>query len=130
MLRVPILCLAVCALMFASLPAFSASADPARGEAIYDRCMACHALAYNRTGPKHCGLFGRRAGSLPDFSYSDAMRHSGITWDAATLDRFLSNPPQAVPGTNMGYAGVTDAQERADLIAWLKQATSSATNCP
>ena len=103
--------------------------DPAKGEAIYGRCLACHALDRNRTGPKHCGLFGRRAGSVPDFNYSPAMRRSKIVWNEKTLDRFLANPLKAVPGTAMSYAGVTDSQERADLIAWLKEANASPAQC-
>jgi cytochrome c len=99
--------------------------DPAAGKAVYDRCLACHALAYDRTGPRHCGLFGRRAGSVKDFAYSEAMKRSGIVWNGKTLDRFLANPLAAVPGTAMGYAGVTDARERANLIAWLRQANDS-----
>jgi len=101
-----------------------------RGEEIYARCLACHALAYNRTGPRHCGLFGRRAGSLPDYEYSDAMRKSGIVWDAATLDRFLAAPTRVVPGTTMGYAGIPDPAERAALIEWLREASRSGMACP
>jgi cytochrome c len=101
------------------------AADTNAGEAIYSRCLACHALAYDRTGPRHCGLFGRRAGSLKGFAYSDAMRHSNIVWNEKTLDRFLANPMKAVPGTAMGYAGVVDRKERADLIAYLKRANRS-----
>ena len=100
--------------------------DPAAGKAIYSRCLACHALAYDRTGPRHCGLFGRRAGSVKGFSYSEAMKRSKIVWNEKTLDRFLANPLKAVPGTAMGYAGVTDKKERADLIAYLKAANASA----
>jgi cytochrome c len=96
--------------------------DPARGEEIYARCGACHALETDRTGPRHCGLFGRRAGSVKGFAYSDAMKRSGIVWDARTLDWFLASPTRAVPGTAMGYAGIDDAQERADLIAYLRAA--------
>ena len=102
-----------------------AAGDARSGEAIYSRCLACHALAYDRTGPRHCGLFGRRAGSVAAFEYSAAMRRSKIVWSEKTLDRFLANPLNAVPGTSMGYAGVTDRQERADLIAYLKQAGAS-----
>uniref|UniRef100_A0ABX1PQH3 C-type cytochrome n=1 Tax=Aromatoleum anaerobium TaxID=182180 RepID=A0ABX1PQH3_9RHOO len=101
-----------------------------RGEEIYARCLACHALAYHRTGPRHCGLFGRRAGSLPDYEYSDAMRKSGIVWDAATLDRFLAAPTRVVPGTTMGYAGIPDPAERAALIEWLREASRSGMACP
>jgi len=94
--------------------------DPRRGEEIYARCGACHALETNRTGPRHCGLFGRRAGTEPGFAYSEAMKRSGIVWYERTLDRFLANPMGTVPGTAMGYAGIDDAQERADLIAYLR----------
>jgi cytochrome c len=99
--------------------------DAARGEAIYARCGACHALESNRTGPRHCGLFGRRAGAVAGFEYSNAMKRSGIVWNAQTLDRFLADPLRAVPGTTMTYAGVTDPQERADLIAYLRVATTT-----
>ena len=98
----------------------AAAGDASAGEAIYSRCSACHALAYDRTGPRHCGLFGRRAGAVPGFEYSDAMKRSNIVWNERTLDRFLANPLAAVPGTSMGYAGVTNRRERADLIAYLE----------
>ncbi|WP_296646238.1 c-type cytochrome [Thiobacillus sp. 63-78] len=99
--------------------------DPKAGEAVYARCFACHALTYNRTGPKHCGLLGRRAGSVPGFQYSVAMKRANWIWDKKMLDRFLANPMKVVPGTTMGYAGVKDRKERADLIAYLEQAGKS-----
>jgi cytochrome c len=103
--------------------------DAARGEEIYARCAACHALQYDRVGPRHCGLVGRRAGSVPDFDYSPAMKQSGIVWTAKTLDRFLAAPLKVVPGTTMTYAGVPDAKERADLIAYLRERTSTSPEC-
>jgi len=115
-------------LLLSALPAAAAAAggpaagDPGRGAAVYERCQACHSLERNRTGPKHCGLLGRKAGGVADFSYSKALKDSGIVWDAASLDRFLENPFKAVPGTRMGYAGVKDPQERADLVAFLAAA--------
>jgi len=115
-------------LLLSVLPAAAAAAgdpaagDPGRGAAVYERCQACHSLERNRTGPKHCGLLGRKAGGVADFSYSKALKDSGIVWDAASLDRFLENPFKAVPGTRMGYAGVKDPQERADLVAFLAAA--------
>jgi cytochrome c len=115
----------VLALAIGPAAAAAPAADVKLGEAVYARCLACHALAYDRTGPRHCGLFGRRAGSVPGFAYSDAMKRSHIVWNAKTLDRFLANPTQAVPGTSMGYAGVTDRAERAALIAYLKQANNT-----
>jgi cytochrome c len=100
--------------------------DPARGEKVYSRCFACHAIDRDRTGPRHAGLFGRTAGSVPGFPYSPAMKKAGangLVWNDETLDKFLQNPTKFVPGTRMGYAGVKDDQERADLLAYLKQAT-------
>ncbi|MEO8280586.1 MAG: c-type cytochrome [Ideonella sp.] len=127
--------------LIALQPAWAALAQPApgkvpgaaalqRGEQIYTRCAACHAIESNRTGPQHCGLFGRRAGTAPGFdTYSKAMRDSKIVWNERTLDVFLQAPTQAVPGTAMGYAGVKDAGERADLIAWLRQASRPGKGC-
>jgi cytochrome c len=101
-----------------------------RGQEVYARCAACHSVEGNRTGPQHCGLFGRRAGAAPGFRmYSKALRETGIVWDARTLDRFLQDPMQAVPGTAMGYAGVKDPQERSALIAWLHEATVPGKSC-
>jgi cytochrome c len=107
-------------------PSFTwAAGDAKRGEAIYSRCLACHAVEYDRTGPRHCGLIGRRAGTVPGFAYSDAMKRSGITWNAKTLDRFIADPLHVVPGTAMGYDGVKDPKERADLIAYLVSVSPS-----
>ncbi len=101
-----------------------------RGAQIYARCAACHAVETNRTGPQHCGLFGRHAGTAPGYdAYSKAMRDSKIVWDARSLNVFLQAPTQVVPGTSMGYAGIKDPQERADLIAWLHQATQAGKSC-
>jgi cytochrome c len=120
--------LAVGALLIAGAGSSSAESlrgDPARGEKIYDRCMACHSLDRDRTGPRHAGVVGRRVGSVPGFSYSSAMQKAGkagMVWDEATLDKFLENPTKFMPGTRMTYAGIKSAQERADVIAYLKQA--------
>lgn len=103
-----------------------ATPDAVRGEALYARCQACHALAYDRVGPRHCGLLGRQAGSVPGFGYSPAMKASKIVWNAATLDRFLAGPLKLVPGSTMTYDGIADPNERADLIAYLKHANASA----
>ena len=102
-----------------------AAGDPAAGAAIYERCGACHSLAQDRAGPRHCGLFGRRAGSIPDFPYSAAMKRSKVVWSEATLDRFLADPGAVIPGTAMAPFGVSAAAERADLIAYLQQANRS-----
>jgi len=105
-----------------------AAPDAARGQQLYARCAACHALTFDRVGPRHCGLLGRRAGSVPGFDYSPAMKKSNIVWSAKTLDQFLTKPLAMVPGSSMTYAGVSEAGDRADLIAYLKSA-SSGTVC-
>ena len=97
----------------------AAAGDAKRGEELHARCAACHALAFDRVGPRHCGLLGRRAGSVQGFEYSAAIKKSGIIWNAKTLDRFIADPPKSLPGTTMTYAGVKDPAERADLIAYL-----------
>ena len=113
---------------FALCAAVSAEAAPdaTRGEQIYARCLACHALTFDRVGPRHCGLLGRRAGSVPGFDYSQAMKNSNITWNAKTLDRFLMNPLDVVRGTTMTYDGVKNLKDRTDLIAYLQRANESA----
>lgn len=119
-------------LMLASALAWGAAAsagaapDALHGEQVYNRCLACHALASDRVGPRHCGLLGRHAGSVPGFAYSQAMKNSKLVWDEKTLDIFLAKPLKAVPGTSMTYDGVPDAKDRGDLIAYLKQAGHSA----
>ena len=88
-------------------------------------CRTCHTLEEgdNRLGPHLHGLLGRKAGSLPGYSYSSAMAGSGIVWDDATLDRFIEDPEAVVPGHNMKpYTGLASPEERARLIAFLKQA--------
>lgn len=104
----------------AVLVAALALGDAKAGEAVYSRCLGCHAIEYHRTGPKHCGLLGRPAGSAPGYEYSAAMKGAKLVWDEKTLDRFLADPLKTVPGTTMTYAGVPDARDRADLIAYLK----------
>ena len=117
---------AVLLLLTPRSPVLAADGDPTRGEQIYHRCQGCHSIDANRVGPRHAGLFGRHAGSLEDYNYSDAMRASGVVWDENTLDQFLTAPRKFIPGTKMPFAGIPDAQERADLIAYLKKASAVA----
>ena len=105
----------------------AAAGDAKSGEALYERCAACHSLERDRAGPRHCGLFGRRAGSVRDFPYTAGMKRSKIVWNADSLDRFLADPEAVVPGTAMGLARVASAAERADLIAYLEAAGKSRT---
>jgi cytochrome c len=95
------------------------------------RCTGCHAVACNKTGPKLQGLFARAAGTVPDFPrFTDALKQSGIVWDAAKLDEFLADPPKMVPGTSMWIGKVTDARERRDLIAYLRHPDIALDFCP
>ena len=109
--------------------AAQAAPDLSRGEQLYSRCEACHALAYDRVGPKHCGLIGRPAASVKGFDYSPAMRKSGLVWNEKTLDKFLAKPLGVVPGSTMTYDGVPEARDRSDLIAYIRAANSTA-KCP
>ena len=103
--------------------------DPENGKKLYGAnasCSGCHSLVPRRirVGPSLAGLFGRKAGSLQSFPiYSTALRAVDIVWNEKTLDVWLTNPKEFVPGTKMGFAGLKDPQERADLIAYLKEAT-------
>jgi cytochrome c len=125
----PVIVLLVIPLLAGAVPCRAEGGDPQHGAEVYRRCLACHSLEHDRGGPRHCGLFGRRAGSLPGYAYSNAMKSSGIIWNASSLDRFLENPLKSIPGTKMAYAGVKDPQERADLIAYLEQATGRPDVC-
>lgn len=101
------------------------AADAVRGQSLYQqRCASCHSIEYNGVGPAHKGLFGRIAGKLPNYAYSPALQASSIVWDANSLDKWLRNPEQLVPGQKMGYS-VPSARDRADLIAYLKTATAA-----
>ncbi len=90
--------------------------------AAFGQCAACHAVVAgkNGVGPSLAGVFGRKAASLPDFSYSTAMKASGKVWDEATLDNFLTSPMAAVPGTHMSYMGQSDPAKRKAVIDYLK----------
>lgn len=94
--------------------------DPAHGKTLYQGCQACHSVDDNDLGPRHRGVVGRRAGSVADYSYSPALKNSGLIWDESTLDRWLTNPSALVPGTKMFFK-IDDAQARADIIAYLKE---------
>jgi cytochrome c len=94
--------------------------DAAHGKELYQGCQACHSVDENDLGPRHRGVVGRRAGSIEDYSYSPALKNSGLTWNESTLDRWLTNPSALVPGTKMFFK-VDDPQARADIIAYLEE---------
>jgi cytochrome c len=94
--------------------------DPVRGKTLYSACMGCHSLDENDVGPKHRGVVGRRAGTVQGFNYSPALKASGLTWSEANLDRWLTSPQAMVPGARMFFS-ISNAQNRADIIAYLAQ---------
>jgi len=102
-----------------------ADGDAARGQAKFGYCAACHKLeaGENNVGPSLHGIFARKAGEIADFRYSPAMKRSGIIWTPETLDRFIGDPQATVPANRMPYAGMAGASDRADLIAYLQNAT-------
>ena len=104
-----------------------AEGDAAKGEKIFKKCKACHLLeaGKKKPGPHLAGLFGRTAGTVEGFKYSKAMIESGIVWDEATLDEYLTKPKAMVPKTKMAFPGLKKEQDRADLIAYLMEATQT-----
>ncbi len=103
-----------------------ATADIEHGQRIFFQCRACHSLnegGPNKVGPNLYGLFGRHAGSVPGFAYSDALANADLVWTAETLDGWLAHPSAYLPGNQMVFVGVKDARDRANLIAYLRQAT-------
>lgn len=94
------------------------SAD--HGEALYEACQDCHSLDKNDVGPRHRGVFGRKAASLPDYDYSDALKAAEIVWNEETLDKWLTDPQAVAPGAKM-FFHLDNPQDRADVIAYLKE---------
>jgi cytochrome c2 len=125
-------------LIAATLPTFVLTAagiaraveagDPALGKKVFAKCQACHSLeaGKNKVGPTLHGLIGRASASEADFNYSDAMKNAHVTWDPATLDKYLTKPKEMVPGTKMTFPGLPKDKDRADLISYLQQAAGSA----
>lgn len=95
--------------------------NPEQGRKVYDSCLACHSAApTGPMGPDLRGVMGRRAGEVPGFRYSRALKNSRIVWNETTLGAFLADPQSAVPGNLMPYPGLPDEAARRDLIAFLK----------
>lgn len=125
----------VCAVLIiaTALPAAFAAGDPAEGAKAFRACAACHSLATDRnmTGPSLAGIWGRKAGSLKSFDrYSRALKSSAIVWNQKTLDAWLKSPATFIPGNDMNFRGIPDAQQRADLIAFLKAESSGSFRLP
>ena len=108
--------------MFLTLVAQADAADPAAGKSVFSSmCSICHSpvAGKNMVGPSLFGVVGRKTGTVPGFHYSPANLGANLTWDQATLDRYLQSPRTVVPGTTMTYGGLKDDAKRADLIAYL-----------
>ena len=106
-------------------PASAMAADTAAGQAIFARCKICHSIqagAPNTVGPNLHSVFGRKAGSLPNFAYSAGMKESGVVWDDETLRKYLQNPKDFIPGNKMAFPGIKDENDVSNLLAYLHQA--------
>jgi cytochrome c len=98
--------------------------DAAAGKTSFNKCLACHAIgngAKNKVGPELNGLDGRKSGTAPDYSYSDANKNSGITWNEAQFKEYIKDPKAKIPGTKMVFAGIKNENEINDLWAFLAQ---------
>ncbi|MCY4496685.1 MAG: cytochrome c family protein [Rhodospirillaceae bacterium] len=117
---------AVFAVAVAGSPAVAAG-DPAKGEKVFRKCKACHTVkqgAKHKVGPNLHGVIGRQAGTAEGFKrYSKGLKTAGFTWDAELLDRYLTNPRKMIKGGRMVFPGLKKERDRADVIAYLMQAT-------
>ena len=101
----------------------AAAGDPKRGAQVFQACMACHSVkpGEHLTGPSLAGIWNRKAGTVEGFQrYSDALKHTNVAWNEATLDRWLANPEQFVAGNNMTFPGLRESKDRQDVIAYLR----------
>ena len=99
------------------------NADVAEGARLYKRaCLACHAneAGQNKVGPSLFGVAGRKAGSVPGFNYSQAMKAADVTWEDAAIDKYIADPKKFLPGNKMVYAGLKKGEERKAIVAYLK----------
>ena len=115
--------LAVAAL--ASSPVLAQEGDPAAGEKVFNKCRACHVLDEdkNRVGPYLHGIIGRPAGTAEGFTYSPAMKDSGIVWDEETIAEYVTDPKAYIPGNRMAFPGLKKQEDVANLMAYLAEAT-------
>jgi len=123
MIRPTAIFLACCLAL--ALAGQASAADPAKGKRVFNKCKACHSLqaGQKRIGPSLHGVFGRTSGTAKGFNFSSAMKKAAIVWDEKTMDTYIAKPRQLVKGTRMAFPGINNPAERADLIAYLKEAT-------
>ena len=118
----------VTAVLIASSSVSSVAQDAQKGAAVFNVCLACHAIgpgAQNKIGPELNGLDGRKVGTVPNFTYSDANKNSGIVWNEATFEDYIKNPVAKIPGTKMIFPGIKNEQQVKDLWAYVGQFDSS-----
>ena len=115
------LCVAMMAAAFAVAGATTAAAaDAAHGKVVFQQCAACHTDQAGAIGPSLRGVFGRKSGTVDSFRYSDAMMRANLTWDAANLHDYISNPQAKVKGNRMPFGGIANGKDLDDVIAYLK----------
>jgi cytochrome c len=108
----------------AATSSFAVAQDAAAGKSSFNKCLACHSIgenAKNKVGPELNGLDGRKSGTVAGYSYSDANKTSGITWDEATFKEYIKDPKAKIPGTKMVFAGIKKESEINDLWAYVSQ---------
>jgi cytochrome c len=113
-------CLVVGAMI--TVPAAAFAQDAAAGKKVFNKCTPCHSIgpgAKNKVGPELDGLFGRKAGTVAGFNYSDGMKKAGWVWDAATFKEYITDPRKKVPGNKMMFPGLKEEQEREDIAAYI-----------
>lgn len=112
-----------------AMPLAMAEGDPTAGEKVFKKCKACHVVdkEKNRLGPHLIGLFGRTSGTVEGFAskYSKAMKEAAIVWDEATLDEYLADPKGYIPKNKMAFRGLPKEDDRANVIAYLKEASAA-----
>lgn len=109
------------AFIAATLSLHSKAEETSLGQKVFERrCSGCHSLDRDKEGPRLRGVYGRRSGATPTFLYSEGLRKAQISWDEASLDRWLADPEKLVPDTDMGFR-LTNPDERKQIIAYLKQ---------
>ena len=114
-----------------ALPTMASAQDAEAGKKLFSKCAPCHAVgpgAKNKVGPELNGLVGRAAGSVEGFNYSPALKGSGITWDEASLNEWLTDPKKKVAGNKMLFPGIKDEVERGDLIAYISTFNADGSN--
>jgi cytochrome c len=116
--------LIITAVLIAASPVAGTAQDAQKGKIVFNVCLACHTIgpgAENKIGPELNGLDGRKAGTVPNFDYSDANKSSGIVWNEETFEDYIKNPAAKVPGTKMIFPGIKNEQQEKDLWAYISQ---------